>query len=134
MAFAPLFDSLYVRVWCEPSNLSNLNERNSTALEFFVSCDPNADNAFIRTISGGKITAFKVVVRLSEAKQAMLRKSFYPMDTISTFYQSAYRVYPNTGNFAYTSAVSQNNNQFCFCESTTRHFNFSFCSSRHDSW
>ena len=52
------------------------------------------------------------MVRLSEAEQAMLRKSFHLLDQITTFYQSAYRGYPNTGNFVYTSAVSQNNNQF----------------------
>ena len=113
MAFVPLSDSLYVRVWCDPSNLSNLNEQNSTALEFFVPCDPNADDAFIKTIIGGKIRAFKLVVRLSEAEQAMLRKSFYLLDQISTFYQSAYSGYPNTSNFVYTGAVSQNINQFC---------------------
>ena len=113
MAFVPLSDSLYVRVWCEPSNLSNLNEQNSITLEFFVSCDPNADDAFIKTIIGGKIRAFKLVVRLSEAEQAMLRKSFYLLDQISTFYQSAYSGYPNPSNFVYTGAVSRNNNQFC---------------------
>ena len=106
MAFVPLSDSLYVRVWCEPSNLSNLNEQNSTTLEFFVSCDPNADDAFIKTIIGGKIRAFKLVVRLSEAEQAMLRKSFFLLDQISTFYQSAYSGYPKTSNFVYTRAVS----------------------------
>ena len=62
---------------------------------------------------GGKIRAFKLVVRLSEAEQAMLRKSFYLLDQISTFYQSAYSGYPNTSNFVYTGAVSQNYNQFC---------------------
>ena len=55
MAFVPLSDSLYVRVWCEPSNLSNHNEQNSTTLAFFVSCEANADDAFIKTIVGEKL-------------------------------------------------------------------------------
>ena len=70
-------------------------------------------HVFIKTVIGGKIRAFKLVVRLSVAEQAMLRKSFYLLDQISTFYQSAYSGYPNTSNFVYTGTVSQNNNQFC---------------------
>ena len=99
MAFVPLTDSLYVRVWCEPSNLSNLKEQNSTTMAFYVSCDPSADDAFIKTTIGGKIRAFKLVVRLSEAEQAKLRKSIYLLDQTATFYQGAYRGYPDTSNF-----------------------------------
>ena len=127
MAFVPLSYSLYLRVWCEPSNLSNLKEQSSITLEVFASCDSTADDAFIKTVIGGKIGAFKLVVRLSEAEQAVLRKSFHLLDQVSTFYQCAYRGYYNTGNFVNTSAVSQNNNHFCVSgnqpeSTTTSHF------------
>ena len=113
MAFLPLSDSLHVRVWCETSNLSNLNNQFSNRLGFLCILWPQRWRCFHQNHKSGKIRAFRLVVRLSEEEHALQRKLFYLLDQLSTFYHSACRGNPNTGNFAYTSTAFQINNQFC---------------------
>ena len=109
--FIHLSDYLYVRVWCEPSNLSN--NQISATLEFLVVCNNDSEDASIKTVIGGRIRAFKLVVGLGEIEQRMLRNSFYLLDQISTFYHTAYHSNSNTGKLVYTSASFENRNQFC---------------------
>ena len=63
MAFMPISEYLYVRVWCEPRNL--LKNQISTTLVFFFVCNPISEDVFIKTTIRRKIGAFKLVIRLS---------------------------------------------------------------------
>ena len=86
-------------------NRVNFKQSKINYSGFIYSLQPQ--DIFIKTIIVGKIKAFKLVIRLSEVEQTILRKFFSLMDQISTFHQTAYHSNYNTGNFVYNTALSK---------------------------
>ena len=101
--FTPLFDSLDMCV--SGVNRAIFKQSKINYSGFICSLQPQDD--FTKTIFVGKIKAFKLVIRLNEVEQTILRKTFSLMDQISTFHQTAYHSNYNTGNLVYNTASSK---------------------------